>query len=132
MKKFSEPDTSRDVSHPDSGTAVNSEKYFFLCQFLSEDFNGNSLPNGWSIQTQASDNGWIIGNSMQLASENWQIPFSSSILATNDDKCNCNKSADRLIFPTLHFTGSNSVFGIFKIFIPTLLKKRAGGFVIFS
>ncbi len=74
---------------------------------FEEDFESSGLPSGWSIQTNASDGGWIVGTPAALSSEYWQVPSNGSarVIATNDDKCNCNKNNDVLITPVIDLSG---------------------------
>lgn len=76
-----------------------------------EDFEGGILPPDWTMQTNASDGGWIIGTPAALSSQYWPITTNGSgrIVATNDDGCNCDKSQDRIITPPLDFTGLTGV-----------------------
>jgi hypothetical protein len=69
---------------------------------LSEDFN-SGFPAGWTQTTLATDGGFLHGNATSLSSDFWTISNSNTtnFVATNDDECNCNKSADRLISPAL-------------------------------
>jgi len=77
---------------------------------LSEDFE-NGLPGTWSQTTLSSDGGWNAGTAASLSSSFWAIGTSntSNIVATNDDACNCDKSADYLMLPTLDFSGMTGV-----------------------
>ena len=76
--------------------------FFLFAQFpafgqtilLNEDFEGESLPEGWSQQTLATDGGWLMGTSGQLQSDWWSIAPHGNFIATNDDGCDCDKSAD--------------------------------------
>ncbi len=73
---------------------------------VSEDFEDGSLPSGWTIQTLASDGGWNFGTASDLASSFWPLPDNGSLIAaTNDDACDCDKSADYLIMPAVDLTG---------------------------
>ncbi|MDG2506125.1 MAG: PHB depolymerase family esterase [Crocinitomicaceae bacterium] len=71
---------------------------------ISEDFEGNNLPNGWTISTNASDGGWSIGTAQNIESQWWEIANHGKIIGTNDDDCDCDKSMDYLILPTLDFS----------------------------
>ncbi|MCO5259923.1 MAG: Omp28-related outer membrane protein [Crocinitomicaceae bacterium] len=68
----------------------------------SEDFN-SGLPATWTQQTSATDGGWKNGTATALSSSSFSIPEynGTKIMATNDDGCNCNKSSDRLISPSI-------------------------------
>ncbi len=77
-----------------------------FCQtYLSENFDAGSMPAGWSQTTLASDGGWKFGTSASLSSADFPIASTgSNIVATNDDGCDCNKSVDRLIMPSVNLT----------------------------
>ncbi|MDA9986896.1 prolyl oligopeptidase family serine peptidase [Crocinitomicaceae bacterium] len=75
---------------------------------ISEDFEGNNLPNGWTISTNASDGGWSIGTAQNIESQWWEIANHGKIIGTNDDDCDCDKSMDYLILPTLDFSNSTA------------------------
>ena len=75
---------------------------------LEENFSGVSqsgLPLMWSQSTLSSDGGWLSGTSNSLQSQYWGIAPHGTFVATNDDACDCNKSADYLITPPLNFSG---------------------------
>jgi hypothetical protein len=78
---------------------------------LFEDFESGALPAGW-VQgaTLASDGGWKFGINTALQSQSFQIPAHTKMAGTNDDGCNCNKSADTLKSPSMSFTGLSNVF----------------------
>lgn len=71
---------------------------------LSEDFE-SGFPAGWIQQTASTDGGWNWGNDASLSSAYLPFPPHTNFVATNDDACNCDKSADRLISPALDFSG---------------------------
>ena len=75
---------------------------------ISEDFEGDNLPNGWTISTNASDGGWSIGTAQNIESQWWEIANHGKIIGTNDDDCDCDKSMDYLILPTLDFSNSTA------------------------
>ena len=70
---------------------------------FEENFESPELPEGWSVDTRATDGGWRFSNSGVLSSQYYMIPSNGSagIASTNDDACNCDKSNDRLILPEL-------------------------------
>jgi len=72
----------------------------------SENFEGNGLPAGWYITTNASDGGWVLGTASSLSSQGLVFPSSNTtkIICTNEDKCNCDKSDDRLITAGIDLT----------------------------
>lgn len=96
---------------------------FFVCLFTSslvfsqtlasEDFN-SGLPSDWSISTLATDGGWNVGNAASAGSQSWAVgdpEDGSTFISTNDDGCNCDKSEDRLILPTVDLSATTgSIF----------------------
>ncbi len=79
---------------------------------LDEDFEGGTIPSGWTNQSMATDGGWNVGTPASLSSEYWTIPAvdeGTFIAATNDDNCNCDKSADYFVTPSLDFSDYESV-----------------------
>ncbi len=81
---------------------------------FEENFETPGLPAGWSIQTKASDGGWLVGTPNALSTQSFGIPSNGSqrIVATNDDKCDCDKSEDYLITPAIDL--SNAANPVFK------------------
>jgi len=77
------------------------------------------IPFSWSQSTaDSTSNGYQWGSSIGLSSEFFPIPLHSFFAATNDDKEGCwdatsdscsNKSADRLIMPSLNMTSYSSL-----------------------
>jgi hypothetical protein len=76
--------------------------YSFSQVILNEDFNGG-LPGTWTQTTLSTDGGFSAGTAASLSSAFWEISNTNTtgIVATNDDECNCDKSADRLISPAM-------------------------------
>ncbi len=88
---------------------------------LEEDFEGSGTPTGWTQMTNASDGGWLFGSAASLSSSSFPIPSNgSNIAATNDDGCNCNKSSDRLITPTMDLSAYTVVLLKFDMFYGAL------------
>ena len=86
---------------------------------FSEDFegtSGSSLPASWSQSTLSTDGGWLSGTGTGLSSTSFGIPNHTRILATNDDGCNCNKSADFLKSPAFDLLGYTTVYLSFDAF----------------
>ncbi|MGB1032284.1 MAG: choice-of-anchor J domain-containing protein, partial [Flavobacteriales bacterium] len=91
--------------------------FFLLCVsqlhaqqiLLSEDFESETIPSGWTQSTNASDGGWIMGTNTQLQSGYWPISDHGNIIATNDDACDCDKSVDYLIMPEFDFSDAEVV-----------------------
>ncbi|RMD76396.1 MAG: hypothetical protein D6818_00300, partial [Bacteroidetes bacterium] len=86
---------------------------------LDEDFEGGTMPSGWTNQSLATDGGWNIGTPSSLSSTYWPVPdvdAGTYIAATNDDNCNCDKSADYLVTPYLDFSDYTAVVLEFDYF----------------
>ncbi|MBK7888878.1 MAG: Omp28-related outer membrane protein [Bacteroidetes bacterium] len=83
---------------------------------LTEDFEGGSVPAGWSNITQATDGGWVVGNNVSVQSTSFPIPAHTLMAATNDDKCNCNKSNDIFLTPPMNLTTFSTVFMSYECF----------------
>ena len=76
---------------------------------VNEDFEGSSLPIGWSISTNSSDGGWNLGTNQNIESQWWSVAPHGNIIGTNDDDCDCDKSMDYLIMPPMDFSSSVAV-----------------------
>ncbi len=83
---------------------------------LSEDFEDNSLPEGWAQQTAASDGGWNLGTAGSLESDYWSIAPHGNIIGTNDDDCDCDKSQDYLILPLLDLSSTSNAILEFEAY----------------
>ena len=91
--------------------------------FFTETFEGameaNGIPAGWS-ETSAPfsiDGIWNVNTSANASSTflTYPAPATGTRFAfSNDDACNCDKSADRLIMPAQNFTGMVGVNLIFN------------------
>ena len=73
---------------------------------VSENFEGITapgIPATWTQTTLATDGGFKGGTAASLSSQSFPVPATNAtkMLVTNDDACNCNKSADRLISPII-------------------------------
>ncbi|MFT4761520.1 MAG: polyhydroxybutyrate depolymerase [Saprospiraceae bacterium] len=86
-----------------------SQSILAQATLLSEDFENPNFPSDWSQNTNANDGGWILGINTALESEYWSIATHGNFIATNDDKCDCDKSMDYLILPSLDFSASTVV-----------------------
>ncbi len=89
---------------------------------FQEDFESGDLPDGWGIETFATDGGWITGTPADLSSQYWDIPDNGSqyVIATNDDQCNCNKSQDVLFMPAIDLSG----VGVASLAVDIFFGKR--------
>ncbi len=87
---------------------------------FSEDFQFGALPDGWTIETQATDGGYIVGTASQLQSQYLPIASHTTFIGTNDDACDCDKSNDILNVPNQDFSDLNyeSIVVAFSYFFP--------------
>ncbi len=76
----------------------------------AEDFESGSLPATWSNVTNATDGGWLVGDATALSSSSFPIDAHTTIAATNDDNCNCDKSNDILSTGTIDLSAQTLVF----------------------
>ena len=76
--------------------------------YLDEDFS-NGIPASWSQATLSNDGGWNAGTSTSLSSSAFAIPAHGDFIATNDDACNCDKSADSLFTDTIDLTSASGL-----------------------
>lgn len=84
------------------GLAANSQVIW------QEDFEGTSgiaIPATFTQTTLATDGGFKSGTGGTLASSAYAPGDHTRFLATNDDACNCNKSADVLMTPSFSTVG---------------------------
>lgn len=93
--------------------------------FFTENFEGapgaNGLPAGWTETGLSTDGIWNMGNATAASSAYVTVPAAiqgTNFAYTNDDACDCNKSADRMILPVQNFTGMAGVQMIFDVFLP--------------
>jgi hypothetical protein len=77
---------------------------------LSEDFEGGAVPAAWNNITNATDGGWIVGDAAALSTGSFPIDAHTTIAATNDDNCNCDKSNDILSTGTIDLSAQTTVF----------------------
>ncbi len=90
---------------------------FTQAQILfQEDFEGGSIPAGWTNVSDATDGGFLVGTPAALSSQYFEIIAngSSRIAATNDDECNCDKGDEYFITPPIDLTGQTSVILTFE------------------
>lgn len=85
---------------------------------FEEDFEAGIVPAEWSIQTNASDGGWKVGSAASLSSQFFGIQEngSTSIAATNDDACNCNKTDEYFITPPIDLSNQTAAVLSFDAF----------------
>jgi hypothetical protein len=83
---------------------------------IQEGFDDDMLPEGWSQQTQSSDGGWLNGDNSTLQSDWWDIEPHGDFIATNDDECDCDKSADYLVLPAFNLENIDGLLLSFASF----------------
>lgn len=76
---------------------------------FTENFEGTPnpttlLPASWTETGLSTDGIFKVGNNASIGSTYFVIPPHTNFAGTNDDLCNCNKSADRLILPVQNFS----------------------------
>jgi hypothetical protein len=93
--------------------------------FFTETFEGtigaNGLPTGWTETGASTDGIWNTGDATAASSLYATVPAAiqgTNFAYTNDDDCNCDKSADRLILPAQDLSALVGVNVIFDAFLP--------------
>ena len=82
----------------------------------SENFD-NGIPSTWTQTTNATDGGFLGGNSTSLSSQYFSFTNpGSNFVATNDDGCNCDKSNEYLITDVIDLSGYSVMHATFKSF----------------
>ncbi|MBT3647840.1 MAG: Omp28-related outer membrane protein [Flavobacteriales bacterium] len=82
---------------------------------LSEDFE-SGVPGSWTQVTLATDGGWLAGDATSLSSASFPIPEHGNFIATNDDGCNCDKSADSIFTESFDLTGLSAPRLVYDVF----------------
>lgn len=80
--------------------------------FFTEDFEGTmdgttNIPVGWTESGLSTDGIWSTGDAAAATSAylTWPATTNGTMFAfTNDDACNCDKSADRMLLPAQDFS----------------------------
>jgi hypothetical protein len=104
--------------------SVNAQTSLYSENF--ESTTGVALPAGWTQTTNASDGGWRTANpttnysaTAGISSSYFTVPAltgSTRSLGTNDDGCNCDKSADVIVSPVINCSGQPTVFLAFDLY----------------
>ena len=82
----------------------------------SENFD-NGVPSTWTQTTNATDGGFLGGNSTSLSSQYFSFTNpGSNFVASNDDGCNCDKSNEYLITDVIDLSGYSVMHATFKSF----------------
>ena len=82
----------------------------------SENFD-NGIPPTWTQTTNATDGGFLGGNSTSLSSQYFSFTNpGSNFVATNDDGCDCDKSNEYLITDVIDLSGYSVMHATFKSF----------------
>ncbi|MES2589498.1 MAG: T9SS type A sorting domain-containing protein [Bacteroidota bacterium] len=97
------------------GMFCGIQQLSFAQTIFTEDFEGTldgttGLPNGWTETGVSTDGIYSVGTDIEANAGNFfPVPAHTLFAMTNDDVCNCDKSADRLILPAQDlssYTGS--------------------------
>ncbi|MFN3940938.1 MAG: hypothetical protein ACK4IY_10140, partial [Chitinophagales bacterium] len=67
-------------------------------------------------ETAATDGGWLVGNAAALSSPAFGIADHTIMIATNDDDCDCDKSNDLLILPSVDVSGLTNPYVQFALY----------------
>tara|TARA_B100000508_G_scaffold141083_1_gene146152 strand:+ start:8042 stop:10642 length:2601 start_codon:yes stop_codon:yes gene_type:complete len=95
----------------------------------SENFesSGNGFPHNGIVTTSKDtvDKGFQRGDvSNSNLGQVFKVPVRSRFAFTNDDYCNCNKSEDELILPSISFNGSNGAVLRFSAYFNRVIKTE--------
>lgn len=82
---------------------------------ISADFESD-FPAGWDQQTLSTDGGWLVGSHAELQSQYFPMTPHGQFIATNDDACDCDKSADYLMLPAVDLSDVQQAFLVFESF----------------
>ena len=84
----------------------------------TENFNASTnLPAGWSQTTLATDGGWIVGDPEVLSSDAFSVAANDgNAIVTNDDGCDCDKSADVLKLAALNLSTVTGAYLLFDLY----------------
>lgn len=95
--------------------------------YFTQDFEAGTFPADMSQVSNATDGGWLVGTNSGLSSGYFPIPTngSSYMIATNDDGCNCDKSDERLVLPTMDLSAATAPFLYFDMFFGGLTFQGA-------
>ena len=74
---------------------------------MSEDFS-SGIPATWTQSTLANDGGWIAGTAASLSSGSFPYADHGDFIGSNDDGCNCDKSADSLMTDYIDLTSTGA------------------------
>ncbi len=93
--------------------------------YLTEKFE-DFFPTEWTKISDASDVGWSTLAANFQTSDDFIVPDNNSqkIIGTNDDRCDCDKSNERLISPSLDFTTAEMPYLFFDFYF---LKREYQG-----
>lgn len=87
-----------------ASTSVSFGQVIFTENFEGTPDPTTLLPVNWTETGLSTDGIFKMGNNTTLSSQYFVIPAHGNFAATNDDLCNCDKSADRLILPVQDFS----------------------------
>ena len=105
------------------GMFLGIQQFSFGQTFFTEDFEGNldvatGLPIGWTETGLSTDGIYSVGTDAEAnAGGFFPAPAHTLFAMTNDDVCDCDKSADRLILPVQDLS---TYAGTLKMFYSTV------------
>lgn len=111
-------------------TLFFSNKSCYSQTIFSEDFEGaldgtTGLPSGWTEIGLSTDGIYSVGTDVEAnAAGFWPVPAHTLFAQSNDDVCNCDKSADRLILPSMDLS---SYSGALRLLFSTVADIQYGG-----
>ncbi|MGB0402966.1 MAG: T9SS type A sorting domain-containing protein [Salibacteraceae bacterium] len=94
---------------------------------FSEDFEstGNGFPYNSITSTSKSAETFKRGDSVDASTGSvFKVPATSLFAYTNDDVCNCDKSADELILPPISFNGTDGAILRFDVYFNRSFSKE--------
>jgi hypothetical protein len=86
-----------------------SASVFSQTIIFEENFETGVIPFGWLQNNSSSDN-WKVDYALNASSQNWSIKENGQFAYTNDDACNCDKSLDQIVTPTMSLSGYSNAY----------------------
>lgn len=110
---------------------LSSLSFFSFGQIIfSENFEGTldgitGLPAGWSETGLSTDGVYSVGTDAEANTGGyWPVPTHTMFAMSNDDVCNCDKSAERLILPVQDLS---SYSGAARLYFSAVADTAYGG-----
>ncbi|MEO0898840.1 MAG: T9SS type A sorting domain-containing protein [Bacteroidota bacterium] len=93
--------------------------------YIEENFESEQFPSLWERSQQMGSDGWLIGDSADIATAFWHIPATNHFIASNDDVCNCDKSEDIFWMAPMSIPAAQKIFISFDAYLDGLLSANA-------